>query len=79
MAADIKTIIDTAKKKGEFYMRHRTIRDRRVLSTVYLSHEWLDPDVIYLSFPGRKSHREEIALVSPIKCPAWQPLLNPVF
>ena len=23
--------------------------------------------------------REKIALVSPIKCPAWQPILNPVY
>ena len=38
MAADIKTSIFIAKKKSEFYMRHRTIRDRSVSSTVYLSH-----------------------------------------
>ena len=41
-------------------------------------HKWLTPDVIYL-LHGTRVSREKIALVSPIKCPAWQPILNPVY
>ena len=41
-------------------------------------HKWLAPDVIYL-LHGRRVTREKIALVSPIKCPAWQPILNLVY
>ena len=41
-------------------------------------HKWLTSDVIYL-FHGTRVNREKIALVSPIKCPAWQPILNPVY
>ena len=41
-------------------------------------HKWLTLDVIYL-FHGTRVTREKFALVSPIKCPAWQPKLNLVF
>ena len=41
-------------------------------------HKWLTPDGIYL-LHGRTVTREKIALVSPIKCPAWQPILNSVY
>ena len=37
--------------------------------------KWLTPDVLYL-LHGKRITREKIALVSPIKCPAWQPILN---
>ena len=74
-AAGINTSIFIAKKRGKFYMRHRTIRDRSISSTVYVSLKWLDPEMssIFLIQGGRVV-REEIALVSPIKCPTW--LLN---
>ena len=46
---------------------------------LYILHrKWLTPDVIYL-LHGRRVTREKLALVSPIKCPAWQPILNPVY
>ena len=41
-------------------------------------HKWLTLDVTYL-FHGTRVTREKIALVSPLKCPAWQPILNPVY
>ena len=41
-------------------------------------HKWLTLDVIYL-LHGTRVTREKIALVSPLKCPAWQPILNPVY
>ena len=41
-------------------------------------HKWLTPDVIYLLY-GRRVTREKITLVSRIKCPSWQPILNPVY
>ena len=64
-------------KTGTLHTRHFKIRDRRVLSNVCLNHKWLTPDVIYV-LHGIRVTREIIALVSPIKCPAWQPILNPV-
>ena len=46
---------------------------------LYILHcKWLPPDVIYL-LHGRRVTTEKIALVSPIKCPEWQPILNPVY
>ena len=44
-------------------------------------HKWLTLDVIYLLHATRVTRvtREKIALVSPPKCPAWQPILNPVY
>ena len=39
-------------------------------------HQWVTLDVIYL-LHGTRVTREKIALVSPLKCPAWQPILNP--
>ena len=46
---------------------------------LYIRHrKWLTPDVIYF-LHGTRVTREKIALVSPIKCPAWQPILNPVY
>ena len=42
-------------------------------------HKWLTPDVIYLLHGRRRVTREKIALVSLIKCPAWQHILNPVY
>ena len=41
-------------------------------------HKWLTLDGIYLVH-GTKVTREKIALVSPLKCPAWQPILNTVY
>ena len=41
-------------------------------------HKLLTLDVIYL-LHGTRVTREKIALVSPLKCPAWQPILNPVY
>ena len=41
-------------------------------------HKWLTSDIIYL-LHDRRVTREKIALVFPIKCPAWQPILNPVY
>ena len=41
-------------------------------------HQWVTLDVIYL-LHGTRVTREKIALVSPLKCPAWQPILNPVY
>ena len=41
-------------------------------------HKWLTPDVIYL-LHGTRVTRDKIAMVSPIKCSAWQPILNPVY
>ena len=57
MAANIKISLFIAKQKAKFYMRHRTIRDQSVSSTVYVSHKLLDPDIIYLSYSGRKIHQ----------------------
>ena len=41
-------------------------------------HQWVTLDVIYL-LHGTRVTREKIALVSPLKCPARQPILNPVY
>ena len=41
-------------------------------------HKWLTPDVICL-LHGTRVTKEKITLVSPIKRPAWQPVLNPVY
>ena len=41
-------------------------------------HKWLTPDGIYL-LHGKRVTREKIALVSPIKYLAWQPIFNPVY
>ena len=41
-------------------------------------HKWLTPDVVY-RLHGTKVTTEKIALVSPIKCPAWQPIINPLY
>ena len=41
-------------------------------------HKGLTPDVIYL-LHGTRVTREKISQVSPVKCPAWQPILNPVY
>ena len=41
-------------------------------------HKWLTLDVIYF-FYGTRVTGEKIALVSPLKCPAWQLLLNPAY
>ena len=41
-------------------------------------HKWLTLDVICL-LHGTRVTRDKIALVSPLKCPAWQPILNPVY
>ena len=59
-------------------MRHRTIQDGSVLSSVYLSHKRLDPDAIIFLIQDASVIRE-ITLVSPIKWPVWQPLVNPVY
>ena len=78
-AVDIKSSIFIAKKRGKFYMRHRTVRNRSVSSTVYLSHKYDTirmPSIFFIQ--GARVIEEEIALVSPIKCPAWHLILNPV-
>ena len=50
-----------------------------IMGMLYIRHhKWLTPDVIYL-LHGRRVTREKIALVSPIICPALQPILNPVY
>ena len=59
----IKTSILVVEIKGMLYTRH---------------HKWLTLDVIYL-LHGTRVTREKIALVSPLKCPTWQPILNPVY
>ena len=41
-------------------------------------HKWLTPDVMYL-LHGTRVTREKAALVSPINCPAWQPILNSIY
>ena len=41
-------------------------------------HKWLTLDVIYL-LHGTRVTREKIALVYPLKCPAWQPILIPLY
>ena len=48
---------------GMFYTRHHK---RPTLDVIYLVH-------------GTRVTREKIALVSPLKCPALQPILNPVY
>ena len=60
----IKTSILVVEITGMLYTRH---------------HKWLTPDVIYLLHGRRRVTREKIALISPRKCPAWQPILNPVY
>ena len=40
-------------------------------------HKRLTPDATYLH--GRRVTREKIALASPIKYLAWQPILNPIY
>ena len=74
----LKLIYLKRYKTGKLHTRHFKIKDGRVLSNVYLNHKWLTPDVIYL-LHGTRVTREKIALVSPIKCPAWQPILNTVY
>ena len=59
----IKTSIIVLEITGMLYIRH---------------HKWLTPDLIYL-LHGKRVTRENIALVSPIKCLAWQPIFNPVY
>ena len=59
----IKTSILVVEITGMLYIRH---------------YKWPTPDVIYL-LHGRRVTRDKIALVSPIKCPAWRPPLNPVY
>ena len=59
----LKLVYLVVKITGMLYIRH---------------HKWLTPDVIYL-LHSRRVTREKIALVSPIKCPAWQPIINPVY
>ena len=59
----IKTSILVVEITGMLYTRH---------------HQWVTLDVIYL-LHGTRVTREKIALVSPLKCPAWQPILNPVY
>ena len=50
MATHIKPGILKAGKNGSLYMRHRKIRDRRVVYNVQLYHKCLEPDVRYLSY-----------------------------
>ena len=57
-------------KTGKLHTRHFKVRDRCVLSNLYLNHKWITPDVIYL-LHGTGVPREKISLVSPIKYPAW--------
>ena len=59
----IKTSILVVEITGMLYTRH---------------HQWVTLDVIYL-LHGTRVTREKIALVSPLKCPAWQPILNLVY
>ena len=59
----IKTSILVVEITGMLYTRY---------------HKWLTLDVIYLVH-GTRVTREKIALVSPLKCPAWQPISNPVY
>ena len=63
MGTSIKPSIFKAGKTDKLYTRHCKIRDRSVLSNVYLNHKWLDLNVIYILFTGCKSHKETIALV----------------
>ena len=58
-----KTSILVVEITGMLYIRH---------------HKWLIPDVIYILY-GTRVTKEKIALVSPMKCPAWQPILYPVY
>ena len=59
MATYINTSIFIVEQTGKLHMRHCKIRDRSVLSNVYLNDKCLDPDVIYLPFSGRKRHSGE--------------------
>ena len=59
----IKTSILVVEITGMLYTRH---------------HKWFTLDAIYL-LHGTRVTREKIALVSPLKCPAWQPILNLVY
>ena len=78
MATNIRTSIFKAVQTGALHTRHFKIRGRRVFSNVCLNHKWLTPDVIYILY-GTRVTSEIIDLVSPIKLPAWQPILNPVY
>ena len=59
----MKTTILVVEITGMLYTRHL---------------QWVTLDVLYL-LHGTRVTREKIALVSPLKCPAWQPILNPVY
>ena len=59
----IKTSILVVEITGMLYTRH---------------HRWVTLDIIYL-LHGTRVTREKIALVSPLKRPAWQLILNPVY
>ena len=50
MATHIKPGILEAGKIGYLYMRHRKIRDQRVVYNVQLYHKRLEPDVRYRSY-----------------------------
>ena len=59
-------------------MRHCKIRDRRVISNVYLNHKLHDSDVIHLSSSERKRHsREDYPGFSfQVACKPYQMLTN---
>ena len=59
----IKTSILVVEITGMLYTRH---------------HRWVTLDIIYL-LHGTRVTREKIALVSPLKRPDWQLILNPVY
>ena len=59
----IKTSILVVEITGMLYNRH---------------HQWVTLDIIYL-LHGTRVTREKIALVSPLKRPDWQLILNPVY
>ena len=59
----IKTSILVVEITGMLYTRH---------------HQWVTLDIIYL-LHGTRVTREKIALVSPLKRPDWQLILNPVY
>ena len=48
------------------------------MCTLGITNQWVTLDIIYL-LHGTRVTREKIALVSPLKRPDWQLILNPVY
>ena len=67
MATHIKTGMFIVERTGIFYMRHKNIRFRSLLSVKEVDHKKLRLSVIYLSSTDTSVSREKIALVWRIK------------